>query len=319
MENPQYIIKTVIYTGTKNVTFVPGTKVVFHFKTTKCDVNKTVIDDSRIMGSPMELVLGKKFKLEVWEVVVQKMALNEVACFRIDKSLVTAYPFVSKTLREVGKPQSEKRSRHCCGVTLQNEGIGYDDLNDLIKCPQDLEFTIELLKVVLPNEYEKETWQMTEDEKLKSVPDLREKGNILFRKKDYDGASEIYAKAIGILEQLMLAEKPNDEEWLSLNKMKIPLLLNFAQCKLMKKEYYSVIEHCTTVLKSEPDNVKALYRRGKAYIGTWDEDKASKDLKKVAELDTSLQNVINKELQAFSAAIKEKDKIQQKKLVQMLK
>lgn len=88
MENPQYIIKTVIYTGTKNVTFVPGTKVVFHFKTTKCDVNKTVIDDSRIMGSPMELVLGKKFKLEVWEVVVQKMALNEVACFRIDKSLL---------------------------------------------------------------------------------------------------------------------------------------------------------------------------------------------------------------------------------------
>lgn len=35
----------------------------------------------------MELVLGKKFKLEVWEVIVQKMALNEVACFRIDKSL----------------------------------------------------------------------------------------------------------------------------------------------------------------------------------------------------------------------------------------
>lgn len=49
---------------------------------------------------------------------------------------------MSKTLREVGKPKSEKRAHHCCGVTLQNEGIGYDDLNELIKCPQDLEFTI---------------------------------------------------------------------------------------------------------------------------------------------------------------------------------
>lgn len=39
------------------------------------------------MGNPMELVLGKKFKLEVWEVIIQKMALNEVACFRIDKSV----------------------------------------------------------------------------------------------------------------------------------------------------------------------------------------------------------------------------------------
>lgn len=36
--------------------------------------------------------------------------------------------------------------------------------------------------------------------------------------------------------------------------MKIPLLLNYAQCKLLNKEYYSVIEHCSTVLKTEPGN-----------------------------------------------------------------
>lgn len=47
-----------------------------------------MIDDSKTMGSPMELILGKKFKLEVWEIIVQKMALNEVACFKIDKSLL---------------------------------------------------------------------------------------------------------------------------------------------------------------------------------------------------------------------------------------
>ena len=50
----------------------------------------------------MELVLGKKFKLEVWEVIVQKMALNEVAKFTVDKSLVQQYPFVSKTIRDAG-------------------------------------------------------------------------------------------------------------------------------------------------------------------------------------------------------------------------
>lgn len=55
---------------------------------------------------------------------------------------MTTYPFVSKTLREAGKSPSTKRSHHCCGVTLQNEGIGYTDLNELIKYPQDLEFTI---------------------------------------------------------------------------------------------------------------------------------------------------------------------------------
>ncbi|EFN69659.1 Protein pelota [Camponotus floridanus] len=146
MSDKEYITKTVIHVGTKNINFVPGTKVIFHFKTTKYDSDKTLIDDSRTMGNPMELVLGKKFKLEVWEAIVQKMALNEVACFKIHKSLVTAYPFVSKTLREAGKPQSEKRNHHCCGVTLQNEGIGYADLNELIKHPQDLEFTIDKTK-----------------------------------------------------------------------------------------------------------------------------------------------------------------------------
>jgi hypothetical protein len=32
----------------------------------------------------------------------------------------------------------------------------------------------------------------------------------------------------------------------------LPLLLNFSQCKLYEKEYYKVIEHCSTVLKSDP-------------------------------------------------------------------
>lgn len=49
-----------------------------------------MIDDSRKVngGKPMELVLGKKFKLEVWEAIIQKMAINEVARFTVDKSVI---------------------------------------------------------------------------------------------------------------------------------------------------------------------------------------------------------------------------------------
>lgn len=88
----------------------------------------------------MELVLGKKFKLEVWEVIVQKMSLNEVSRFIVDKSLVPQYPFISKTLRDARKPAGERK--HCCGMTIQNEGIGYEDLNELFASPCDLEFII---------------------------------------------------------------------------------------------------------------------------------------------------------------------------------
>lgn len=61
--------------------------MVFHFKTTKCDPDKTLIDDSKTLGNPMELVLGKQFKLEVWEAIVQQMSLNEVATFTCEKSV----------------------------------------------------------------------------------------------------------------------------------------------------------------------------------------------------------------------------------------
>lgn len=40
----------------------------------------------------MELVLGKKFKLEVWEVIVQKMSLNEVAKFTVHKTVSLSCP-----------------------------------------------------------------------------------------------------------------------------------------------------------------------------------------------------------------------------------
>lgn len=45
---------------------------------------------------------------------------------------------------------------------------------------------------------------MDEQEKLDIVPKLREKGNEDFRQNKYKEASEHYARAIGILEQLML-------------------------------------------------------------------------------------------------------------------
>lgn len=55
-----------------------------------------------------------------------------------------------------------------------------------------------------------------------------------------------------LLLYVICSEKPNEEEWLALNHLKTPLLLNYAQCKLIQKEYYAVIEHCTTVLKHDP-------------------------------------------------------------------
>lgn len=43
-----------------------------------------MLDDSRVCGKPMELIIGKKFKLPVWETIVCTMREGEIAQFCCD-------------------------------------------------------------------------------------------------------------------------------------------------------------------------------------------------------------------------------------------
>ena len=43
-------------------------------------------------------------------------------------------------------------------------GLGHKDLDELVSNPSDLKFTIELLKVENPEDYDKEIWQMSAQE-----------------------------------------------------------------------------------------------------------------------------------------------------------
>lgn len=55
------------------------------------------------------------------------------------------------------------------------------------------------------------------------------------------------------------------------------------------------------------DNVKALFKRGKAHIGAWNPDKAKEDLSRVVKLDPSLNGAVSKELQVLSRQIQVKN------------
>lgn len=300
------IIKNTLHVGRKYVPISNKDKVHFHFQTWKLDKERVLIDDSRKIGQkePMVLVIGHKFKLEVWEQIVKMMAVGEVASFKVKKELTLSYPFISKTLRELG--QEGPTIKHSCTMTLQTEGIGYKDLDLLIRNPCDLEFIIELLKVEHSSEYEKDLWQLSVEERLQLIPSLREKGNKLYMEKQCEAAQEVYGEAIGILEQLMLRERKEDEEWVKLNEIRVPLLLNYAQCKLTLGDYYSVIEHCSTVLEHDKDNAKALYRRAKAHVGAWNPSQAEDDFKYLKSIEPSMSAMVDKELANIKKLRKEK-------------
>jgi len=299
------IKKTVLHSGTEYRPVSNGCKVKFHFVTKKAGTD-VILDDSRRFGKPMELVIGKKFKLEVWETIVQTMAINEVSSYVVHKSLLHTYPIVSKTLRDSKQPEKAK-PQHCCAHTLQSFGVGYNDLNELLKAPCDLEFVIELLQVEYDGEYERETWQLSEEDRMVEIPKLKDEGNQLYKEGKLEAAAEKYSRAIGFLDQLMLCEKPGEEEWSKLNNQKMAILSNFAQVKLALKEYYQVIEHCSTIIEHQPENVKALYRRGKAHSLVWNMEDAKEDFLKVRQLDPSLSKCITQHLEDLEKKAKVKD------------
>ena len=185
---------------------------------------------------------------------------------------------------------------------------GYKDLDHLVEHPpKQLQFTIELLQVEDAMEVDKEIWLMNEEEMKQTYPICKQEGNQLFYKKLYQKASIKYRKALAILEELMMREKPNDEDWIKLDKAKIPLLSNLAQCELFLDDYYQALLHIDEVIEKDPNNVKALFRRAKANAAVWNVTEAKNDFTKVAQLESNLVPLVNEQLLKLHQKVKEKN------------
>lgn len=94
---------------------------------------------------------------------------------------------------------------------------------------------------------------------------------------------------------------------MELAKLKAPILLNYAQCRLLAHDYYDVIDHCNEVLMLEPNNVKALYRRAKAHFGAWNPQESRRDFLRAARLDPRLQASVTNELKAIESVQNQRD------------
>ena len=314
---PNGVNKIVLAGGKGEIPeFKNGGKIQFHFRTfvLNDDGEKTVLDDTKNDHQPFELLIGKKFKLELWEDLLKTMLIDEIAEFVCDSRHVISYPIVSKSWRDMMKKKNlhnhdeDHSHSHQCGFAAFSKGLGYTDLDNYMNNPKPLIFQIELLNVKQPGEYEKDIWSLSLEEKLENIPKWKAEGNMFYKEGNLDKACEKYSQALGCLEQLITREKPGTEEWLNIEKMKIPFLLNYSQCLLSKKEYYKAVEHLTTVLEKDEHNVKAYYRRAKAYHSVFNFDEARKDYEKAKSLDSSLITTIDKELKKIRLDENQKDK-----------
>ncbi|XP_065193689.1 uncharacterized protein LOC135824855 [Sycon ciliatum] len=69
--------------------------------------------------------------------------------------------------------------------------------------------------------------------------------------------------------------------------------LNLAACQLRMGDAVKVVKNCTYVLDMQPDNVKALYRRGRALSAVKEYERAEADFKHALQCDPQNRQVVN--------------------------
>lgn len=151
---------------------------------------------------------------------------------------------------------------------------------------------------------EKESWDMSTEEKISSAEKKKEEGNIWFRNGKYKRASKRYETAVGFIDY---DHSFNGEEKEKAKVLKISCNLNNAACKLKLKNYKEAEKLCTKVLETDNKNVKALYRRAQAYMNLVELDLAEKDIKRALEIDPNNMDV-RKGYRTLKEKVKEYDR-----------
>ena len=193
--------------------------------------------------------------------------------------------------------------------------------------PEPVQLTEEQLRTLGTSEQTEvfSTYPIDTDAQKLNVPYIeKQNGNLLVKKdQNYAEASRHYSKALFALSMLQKNENkiiPDETAFEKFQKeIEIPVCLNLGLAYLKTKEFDLSVKYCTQALSKEPNNDKALYRRGMSYLGQGKIPLAKADLTKAYELTGGKdQNVIKAlhQLKEKIASDKEKEKEMLKNIFQ---
>jgi len=113
----------------------------------------------------------------------------------------------------------------------------------------------------------------------------------------------------------------NEEEQQKINKHEIAFDLNMALCKIKMEKWTEAIDNCKMVLNLDKNNVKALYRKGLAFIGLGEYEKATEDFKAVIQLQPNNSEAKNQleVIKRLELEQREKSKKFNEKMAQKMK
>ncbi|TYZ61805.1 hypothetical protein PybrP1_004803 [[Pythium] brassicae (nom. inval.)] len=107
-----------------------------------------------------------------------------------------------------------------------------------------------------------DTRKLKKPERMRLVVKNKEEGNELFRDGNVQHAAARYVKALSHASKFFDLSESDVEE---VNKLRLSLYLNLAQCYLKLEAWPKAIANCKDALAIDPQNAKALYRRALAH------------------------------------------------------
>lgn len=266
---PQGIKKRIIQQGQGEEGPDDGCEVSVHYTGTFEDGKE--FDSSISRGSPFNFTLGAGSVIKGWEIAVKTMKRHEIAEF-------TLPPDVAYGSR--GAPPT-------------------------IPPNTTLKFVIELKDWTSGESDDMPMHRLSAKERLDKCNEVKMTGGSHFKEGKYDQAIEEYRKVVRYAvsstfkdngEVVDLDDSPNSENFPAespaeeaqrqeLKQMLLVGHLNLALCYLKLNKTKDCISSCDEALEIEPNNVKALFRKGLAYLQTNDYELALKQFEKLLEID----------------------------------
>ena len=150
-----------------------------------------------------------------------------------------------------------------------------------------------------------DTWELLFSQKVERMTELRQWGNDMFKRKQYERALRRYTAALGIFKEPLDVQT----EQQAVEDASLPCHLNSAACFLKLEDWGGTVESCNAALELSPGDPKGLYRRGVANTKLADYDAAKHDLSRCLSIqpENKLAQTAMKRLAAVRTAQYKKD------------
>ncbi|CAM9262779.1 unnamed protein product, partial [Ascophyllum nodosum] len=222
-------------------------------------------DSSRDRGKPFTFTIGTGSVIKAWDIGFASMKIGEKAILKC-------------------------RADYAYGDSPPGPGV--------IKAGDTLVFDVELLGF---HEKAKERWEMSAAELMEEATKLKEEGTALFMEKRFAEATQKYIAAADSASAVPEKTVPGSEEEKAAFTLELSCFLNASQASLNGKDWGDAIKHASSALEKDPENVKALYRRGVARRHTGMIQESKEDLMAAFKLDP-VNKAVKKELQHLKAS-----------------